>query len=68
MTTIKINVSGMACQGCADSLARRLNQEAGVSDASVSLEKKSAEVSFDPNGLNEERLREVVADAGFSVQ
>lgn len=68
MTIIKINVAGMACQGCADSLARRFMQEAGISEASVSFDEKSAEVSFDPNELDEARLREIVATAGFSVQ
>jgi copper chaperone CopZ len=68
MTTIKLNVAGMSCQGCADSLARRFKQESGISDASVSFDQKAAEVSFDPNEVNEARLNEIVAAAGFSVQ
>ena len=68
MTTIKLNVAGMSCQGCADSLARRFNQESGISDASVSFDKKAAEVTFNPEEVSEARLNEIVTAAGFAVQ
>lgn len=68
MTTIKLNVTGMSCQGCADSLARRLIQESGISDAFVSFDKKAAEVTFNPEEVSEARLNEIVAASGFAIQ
>ncbi|NQU57599.1 MAG: heavy-metal-associated domain-containing protein [Rhodospirillales bacterium] len=68
MTTIKLLVNGMSCQGCADSLTRRLTDEPGVTKVLVSLEYKTANVEYDVKKLTKTRLSEVVQEAGFSVQ
>ncbi|NQU57863.1 MAG: heavy-metal-associated domain-containing protein [Rhodospirillales bacterium] len=68
MSTIKLSIDGMSCQGCADSLTRRLTEEPGVTKVLVSLENKKADVEYNTEKLTETRLSEVVQEAGFSVQ
>ncbi len=68
MSTIKLSIKGMSCQGCTDSITRRLRDEPGVSKALVSLESKTADVEYDSEKITEARLSEVVQEAGFSVQ
>ncbi len=65
---ITLSISGMSCQGCADSLDRLFGQESGIANAAVSFEKCIAELEFDPIIVTEGRLCEIVTKAGFSVR
>lgn len=67
MTTLKLSVSGMSCQGCADSLKRAFENDLGISGSSISFEKKSAIVDFDSEKVSRGRLVDIVETAGFSV-
>ena len=67
MENVKLSISGMACQGCADSLTRLFDKEPGVSSASVSFESSLAEITFDPAKVSETRLSEIVRGAGFGL-
>jgi copper chaperone CopZ len=42
MKTITLNVTGMSCEGCADSVRSALTQLEGVQSADVSLDEKKA--------------------------
>jgi len=67
MRSTKLIITGMACQGCADSLTRLFDKEPGITGASVSYELSAADIEFDPDQVNVERLREIVEVAGFSA-
>jgi len=66
MSTIKLDIEGMSCQGCADSLSRRLTEEPGVASAAVSFESKIADVEYDADLLDQGQLTQVVEKAGFT--
>jgi len=68
MKNITLSVSGMSCQGCADSLGRLFVKEPGITTASVSFDESAAALEFDPAKVTEARLSEIVEAAGFSVQ
>ena len=42
MKTVRLNVTGMSCEGCANSVRSALSQVEGVHSADVSLDKKTA--------------------------
>lgn len=67
MEQITLTVSGMSCQGCADSLSRAFVREEGVSTAAVSFETSKAEVNYHADKITPEQLNEIVETAGFSV-
>lgn len=54
--TIKLNISGMTCQGCADTVARYLKREKGVLKVSVDWKGGSGEVVIDSNITSEEDI------------
>lgn len=67
METVKITVNGMTCGGCVRSVTNVLTQVDGVKSASVSLERKEAEVTFDPAVADVGQLKSAIHDAGFEA-
>ncbi len=63
--TVSIRVKGLTCDGCSTSLARALQATRGVKAATVSLEHQQATVTYNPDEVDEERLRAVVHQVGF---
>lgn len=62
-TVVDVAVKGMTCNGCVAKLESVLRQEAGASSVDVSLTTSRAVV----RGLSEDRVRQVVIEAGFAV-
>ena len=66
--TTTIAVEGMTCGHCQKRVADALRAVKGVKSVEVSLEKKSAEVSFAPGKTDREQLVQAVAAAGYTAQ
>ncbi len=49
MKTITLNVTGMSCEGCANTVKSALSQLTGVHNAEVSLADKTAVVEAEDN-------------------
>ena len=67
MTTVTLKVEGMSCGGCVASVTRVLTALPGVSDATVSLQGGTAQVSFDEARTNSAALRAAIESAGYEV-
>jgi copper chaperone len=67
MTTVTLKVEGMSCGGCVASVTRVLTALPGVSDATVSLQGGTAQVSFDETRTNPGALRAAIESAGYEV-
>lgn len=65
MKEIKLNIKGMHCEGCSSRLERILKNLDGVKDASVSLENKSAIITFDESVITENSIKGAILDCGF---
>ena len=68
MKEVKLNISGMHCEGCSTRLQKVLNNQEGVEDAIVSLEDKEAVVKYDESQISVNELKEAVEDAGFEAE
>ncbi len=66
MTRLEIPVEGMHCAGCARTLSLVLQRVDGVRDAGVDLATSRARVSFDPERVDEQRLRETIEACGYT--
>jgi Cu+-exporting ATPase len=66
--TLRIPVSGMTCAACQARVQRTLQNEAGVTDASVNLMMKTATVTFDPEAVTPTRLVEAIRDTGYGAE
>jgi len=67
MQHIILNVSGMTCGGCTNSVKRVLSALPGVGEVNVSLEHANTEVEFDPALASIEDLKKAIITAGFEV-
>ena len=65
MKTVTLSVPDMSCSTCPIQVKKALSRVPGVSDASASLEKKEAVVTYDENKTDVEALLKATADIGF---
>ncbi len=67
MKSVVLQIQGMHCGGCAQSVKRLLEREPGVQSADVAYETGEARVLFDPTRLDERRLIAVVQEPGYQA-
>jgi copper chaperone len=67
METETINVKGMTCMGCVNSVKNVLEKIPGVSSSDVSLEQGKVTVQYNGNQANPNQFKEAIEDAGFEV-
>ena len=67
METIQLNIQGMTCNGCVNSVKNVLQKTPGVTGVEVSLEQNRATVTYDPKQANPAQLKAAVEDAGYDV-
>ena len=68
MTTTNMKIEGMHCDACVQRVKGALEREAGVKKAVVSLERGEAGVEYDERAVTADRLREVIARAGYTAR
>ncbi len=67
MAEIVLKIEGMSCQHCVVSISKALKDLKGIKDVKVSLEKGSAEVSYDDTLVTLSRMKDAVTNAGYTV-
>lgn len=66
MAKVVIGVEGMSCNHCKMAVEKALKSLAGVTNAIVSLENKNAEIEYDENVVDVEKLKQAIKDAGYT--
>jgi copper chaperone len=66
MKTITLNVTGMSCEGCANSVKSALSQVGGVHATEVSLDEKQAVLEVE-DGVQAADLVGAVTAAGYEA-
>lgn len=67
MEMLVLKIGGMACGGCASSVAKALLALNGVSGAEVSHAEAQARVTYDPAMVGPDQLKLAVEAAGYKV-
>ena len=67
METTTLNIKGMTCMGCVNSVTRVLKAASVVSEAHVTLEPAQAHVLYDAAQTNPATLKAVVEQAGYEA-
>ncbi len=67
MEKVNLEVRGMHCDNCVQSVTQALKDVEGVKLAKVSLEENQAQVTYDPAKASLETLKEAVKNAGYEV-
>jgi copper chaperone CopZ len=67
MKTSVLNIDGMGCSGCVNTVENTLAALPGVKTAIANLETGIAEVNFDENEVKEEDFKKAVEEAGYTM-
>ncbi|NUM40767.1 MAG: heavy-metal-associated domain-containing protein [Leptospiraceae bacterium] len=67
MKTLELNVNGMSCGHCVNTITKSLKALSGVKEVDVSLPNKKVSVSFEENTVQVEKIKESIVDAGYEV-
>jgi copper chaperone len=67
MKTEQINVDGMSCGHCVETIEKALGKMGGVNQVRVSLENKKVSVDFDENQTTVDAIKEKIVEAGFET-
>ncbi|MGQ0505121.1 MAG: heavy-metal-associated domain-containing protein [Myxococcaceae bacterium] len=66
-TSTTLKVSGWACGSCPEKTAEALKKVDGVKSVKTSVEKGTAEVSYDDSKVKVAQLESAVTSSGFKV-
>ena len=67
MQTTILNINGMTCMGCVNSIKNVIEKVSGVRGADVSLENRQVKIKYDPEKTNIKQFKEAIVGAGFEV-
>ena len=64
--TIEVDVHGLTCAFCVDSLQRQLKKLPDIEKVNVSLKTKKVRIVSSSEHIDRARVREIVIDSGFT--
>jgi len=67
MQTTILNINGMTCIRCVNSIKNVIEKVSGVRGADVSLENKQVKIKYDPEKTNINQFKEAIVGAGFEI-
>ena len=67
MEQVTLSVSGMSCGHCVKAVEGSVGELTGVKGVKVNLEEGKVEVTFDPNSVSLEAIKEAIDDQGYDV-
>ncbi len=67
MNTLTLNVSGMSCMGCVNSVKNLVGALPGIGGVRVDLASGRVEVSHDPAQASPEAIRAAIEGGGYQV-
>ncbi len=67
MTHKNINVEGMTCEHCVETVTKAVNSIDGISQVSVDLDKKQVTVDFDESRTDMDAISSKIIEVGFEV-
>lgn len=68
MKTTRLNVSGMTCGHCVETVEKALRNQRGVRNATVHLNSGAAEVEYEESAVVPEQLVTAVRESGYEAQ
>ena len=63
-----LDIEGMSCASCAQTIEKNLDKADGVEEAQVNFASEKAYVEFDPSLIGEDDLTETVRNSGYDVK
>ena len=67
MTKESLNVEGMTCQHCAQTITDALEKIAGTNKVAVYLDKKEVQVDYNDEKTNLQEISDKIVEVGFEL-
>jgi Cu+-exporting ATPase len=64
---IVLNIGGMSCVTCAQTIEKKLSKLKGVTRATVNFAAEKAIVDYDPNVVNQKTIEDAIVEVGYKV-
>jgi len=68
MKKIKLNISGMTCNNCANRVETALSELEGVEKVKINLKKETAKIKYDETIQDRDNFQEAVEEAGYQAE
>ncbi|ETT87559.1 copper chaperone CopZ [Viridibacillus sp. FSL R5-0477] len=68
MQQITLNVQGMSCGHCVNSIEGNVGKLNGVESVTVHLDTAKVDVSLDPNVISLKEIKDEIEDQGYDVE
>lgn len=68
MEKIILNVKGMSCGHCVNSIERSVGELQGIKSVKVHLEAGNVDVEFNPSEVSLSEIKETIDDQGYEVE
>lgn len=68
MEKMTLNVKGMSCGHCINSIEGSVGELTGVTNVKVNLDTGTVSVEFNPNEVTLDKIKETIDDQGYDVQ
>ncbi|HEY9059559.1 MAG TPA: copper chaperone CopZ [Pseudobacteroides sp.] len=62
-----LNVEGMSCNHCENSVKKAVGALNGVGNVTVDLKSKKVTIEFDPSKVNVDIIKDAIVDQGYDV-
>ena len=63
-----LNVEGMSCSHCENSVKKAVGELNGVKSVAVDLKGKKVTIEFDPEKVSVETIKDTIEDQGYDVK
>ncbi|PAF22114.1 heavy metal transport/detoxification protein [Terribacillus saccharophilus] len=67
MEKVTLNVQGMSCAHCVNSIEGNVGQLDGVDTVKVNLDEAKVDVAYDSDKVGLEEIKEVIEEQGYDV-
>lgn len=68
MKKIKLNISGMTCNNCANRVETALSELEGVEKVKINLKKETAKIKYDETIQDRDNFQEAVEEVGYQAE
>ena len=63
-----VNIGGMGCAGCADTIEKALDSKEGVTSVTVDLENETASITYHPHSVSVDDFKKAIEEAGYEFK
>lgn len=68
LNTLDLNISGMACDSCANRIRTLLANHVGVRQATIAWEAGTGQIVYNPQSTGQEQIVALIEAAGFTAK